>query len=256
MAHFLDRIFFTALTVTTAFAVTLNSTGSLPLAMIAGLVAPHPLRCLVRWAKKRFSGSQFHLQRTRRRRAGETVRCWAVQRDEACRNDILALMKAAYPVSASQLCLPETADADCVPVYAMLMLRPVSEDAMADCLRRIRESGCTRAAIVATHEISAEARALATLPDDISIALIDADMLAALLTKHPEAVEFRRMPRVRPTRPALTRARALKMLPIAAFLLAVYFIFGMPLYLPAALVLLWVILLLMKKRPDPAALFR
>ena len=255
MAHFLDRIFFTALTVTTAFAITLNSTNSLPLAIFAGLVAPHPLRCITLWVKNRFSGSSLCQKRTRRRRAAETVRYWAVRRDESCRNDILALMKAAYPTSAMQLCFADDAAENSVPVYVLLTLRPVSEDAMADCLRRIRASGCSRAAIATTNELTSEARALATLPDGPAVALIDGDMLAALLTKHPEAVEFKQLPRVRPARPVLTRAHALKLLPAAALLLAIYYLFGMPLYLPSALILVWVILLLLKKRPAPAALF-
>lgn len=256
MAHFLDRIFFTALTVTTAFCITLNVTGSLPLAMVAGFAAPHPLRLLAKWLKKRFEGSAFSLRRTRRKRAAETVRCWAVHRDANCRNDILALLRAAYPVSAPHLCFAEDADEGSIPTYVMMTLRPVSEDAMADHLRRIREGGFARAALVTTSEFSAEARALALLPDAASIALIDGEMLCALLARHPQAVEFRSLPRVRAPRPALTRAHALKMIPVAIFLLAVYWLFGLPMYLPAGLALTWGILLLMKKRPAPAALFK
>ena len=255
MAHILDRICFTALTAAAAFAIALNTTNSLPLAMIAGLIAPHPLRYLAQWMRKRLAKSPFCLRRSRRRQATETVRCWAVLRDNDCRKDILSLMQAAYPASAPQLRFAEDARESDIPVYTMLTLRPVSEDAMADCLRRIREGEHARAAIVATHEISSEARALAMLPGSAAIALIDGDMLSALLARHPQAAEFRQLPRVRPARPTLSRAHALKMIPVALFLLAVYWLFGLPMYLPAAMLLTWGILMLLKKRPAPKALF-
>ena len=255
MAHFLDRIFFTALTVTTAFCVALNATGSLPFAMLAGFAAPHPLRLLFRLIRKRFERSHFRLRRTRRRRAEETVRCWSVTRDETCRSDILTLLRAAYPASADRLCLPEAAKSEDIPVYIMMTLRPVGEDAMADHLRRIRESGVSCAVIAATREFSPEARSLALLPNSCALAIIDGEMLSALLARHPQAVPHRAFPHVKAQRPVLTRAHALKMLPVAGFLMAMYFLFGLPLYLPAALALIWVVLLLMKRRPAPASLF-
>lgn len=256
MAHFLDRIFFTALTVTTAFCITLNATGSLPLAMIAGFAAPHPLRLLMKWLKRRFDDSKFCLLRARRKRAVDTVHFWAVRRDANCRNDILALLRAAYPASAPYLCFADDAGEHSIPAYIMMTLRPVSEDAVADHLRRIREGGFARAALITTSEFSADARALSLMPDTAPIALIDGEMLSALLTKHPQAVEYRSLPRIRSPRPALTRTHALKMIPVAIFLLAMYWLFGLPMYLPAGLALTWGILLLMKKRPAPAALFK
>ena len=255
MAHFFDRTIFTAIAVLTAFCIALNATGSLFIAMLAGFAAPFPLRLLFRRLRRCMAGSRFSLHRIRRRRAAETVRCWSVARDESCRNDILTLLRTAYPASAERLCHAEDAAEDCIPVYTLMTLRPISEDAMADHLRRIREAGFDCAVIAASNEFSPEARALALLPNDHSLALIDGEMLAALLTRHPQAVEFRTLPRIKPLRPRLTRAHALKMLPVAGFLLAMYWLFGLPLYLPAALALLWGILFLLKRRPAPASLF-
>lgn len=255
MAHFFDHTIFTALAVLAAFCLALNATGSLLIAMLAGFLAPYPLRLLLRGLKRRIAKSRFSLRRTRRRRAAETVRCWSVARDETCRDDILTLLRAAYPASADRLCPADVATANSIPVFTLMTLRPVSEDAMADHLRRIREAHFECAVIAASNEFSPEARALALLPNPCSLALIDGEMLIALLTRHPQAVPFRTLPRIRPQRPVLTRAHALKMLPIAAFLLAMYYLFGLPLYLPAALALIWGILFLLKRRPAPASLF-
>ena len=255
MAHFFDRTIFTAFTVLAAFCIALNATGSLPFAILTGFAAPFPLRFFFRWLKRRISDSRFSLRRIRRRRAAETVRCWSVSRDEACRNDILTLLQAAYPASADKLCHADSATDNSIPVYTLMTLRPVSEDAMADHLRRIREAGFDRAVIAATNEFSPEARALALLPNSCPLALIDGEMLGALLSRHPQAVPFRTLPPIKAPRPRLTRAHALKMLPAAAFLLAMYWLFGLPLYLPAALALLWGILFLLKRRPAPASLF-
>lgn len=255
MAHCIDRLFFTASAVILVFIIALHLTGSLPAAMLAGFLAPFPLRALKRTIAKRFASSRFCLRRRRHHLARETVRCWSVQRDSGCRDDILALMRAAYPASGEQLHAAGDAGAQDIPVHVLMTLRPISEDAMADVLRRIRESGHERAAIVCTSDFSDEARALAALPQDASVALLDGQMLAVLLTKHPSAAPMRSMPAVRAKKVRMTRAHALRMLPAAAVLLAVYLLMGLKIYLPAALAVLWTGLMLLRRKNAPDALF-
>lgn len=256
MAHFLDRIIFTSLTVATAFLFTLNATNSLPAAVIAGMIAPHPLRFAAKWLSKRFSGSRFCLRRSRKRRAAETVRCWSVQRDASCREDILTLLKISFPATAEEMCLADDADETGIPVYPMMALRPVSEDTMADLLRRIREGRFRRAVIACTNQFAPEARALAQCESAAGIALIDGDMLTALLTKHPDAAAQRRMPDIKRPRPTLNRSHAAKLLPIALLMLGGYWIFDLNTYLIASMIMLWCCLMLLRKKPAPETLFR
>lgn len=255
MAHALDRLIFTALTVITAFAVARNATGNLLLSMLIAAVAPYPAHLLLRLAQERFQRSSFSIHRKRRRLAAQTVRCWSVERNASCRTDILSLLRAAYPAVADSLCFAENATKDSIPLHLILTLKPVGEDAMADLLCRLREENRERAVLATTAEFTPEARALTLLPSMPTLALIDGPMLATLLVRHPKVVRFRALPTIRAPKPKLSRARALRMIPAALFLLGMYLVFGLPLYLPAGLALTWCILMLLKRRPTPHALF-
>lgn len=255
MAHFLDRTFFTALAVTLTFLAVLNITGSVPLAMVVSAAVPFPLRAGWRFLRSRCQNSRIHLRRSRKQHAAETVRCWSILRDADCRNDILALLRTAYPDAAARLCLPDSSKENPIPVHIMMTLRPIGEDAMADCLHRIREQGAKRNVIACTRDFSPEARSLAQANAPSSIALIDGAMLAALLCRHPDAVEFRSMETIRPRRIPLKRAHIRKLLPTAFLLLAMYFATGLPLYLPASMALFFAILMLLRKAPAPDSLF-
>lgn len=255
MAHKLDRLIFTALTVITAFAVARNVTGNLPLSMLIAAVAPYPAHLLFRIAQNRFQRSGFSIHRRRRKLAAQTVRCWGLERDESCRKDILSLLRASYPSVAEQLRFADGAPSDAIPLHLFLTLRPVNEDALADRLCRLRAESRARAVIVTTSEFTPEARSLTLLPHMPAVALIDGAMLAALLARHPKAARFRAMPEIRTPRPKLTRSHALRMIPAALFLLGMYLVFGLPLYLPAGLGLTWCILMLLRRRPAPRTLF-
>ncbi len=255
MAHKLDRLIFTALTVITAFAVARNVTGNLPLSMLIAAVAPYPAHLLFRLLQNRFQRSGFSIHRKRRRLAAQTVRCWGLERDESCRKDVLSLLRATYPSAAQQLRFEDEADTDSIPLRLYLTLRPVNEDAMADCLCRLRAENRARAVIVTTTEFTPEARSLTLLPHMPAVALIDGAMLAALLARYPKAARFRAMPEIRAPRPKLTRTHAFRMIPAALFLLGMYLAFGLPLYLPAGLGLTWCILMLLRQRPAPRTLF-
>ena len=254
MAHFLDRTIFTAAAVALCFVITLNLTQSLLPAMLAGALAPYPLRALWRILRNRCCNSKISLRRSLRKRAAETVRCWAILRDATCRDHILALLKAAYPDSAGEMSL-STQPPNNIPVHILMTLRSISEETMADCLRRIRETSCERAVIACTADFSPEARAISQSIPHLQLAVIDGDMLTLLLTKHPDAVPFREIPHPHPQRPKLTRAHAMKMLPAAALLWGAYWLFGLPAYLPAAMALLWGILMLLKRKNAPTTLF-
>lgn len=255
MAHALDRMVFTALTVIFAFALARNLTGSLPLAMLIAAVAPYPAHLLLRLLQRQYRSSGFCLRRKRRKLAAQTVRFWGLMRDASCRSDVLALLRAAYPDVASRLQYADEAEPESVPVHLFLTLKPVNEDAVADRMCRLRTDGTERAVLVATSEFSDEARSLAMLPGMPTVAMIDSTMLTALLVRHPKAVRFRSMPEIRPHRPKLSRAHALRMIPVALLLLGMYLVFGLPLYLPAGLALTWCILMLLKKRPISGHLF-
>ena len=255
MAHALDRLIFTALTVIFAFAVARNVTGNLILSMLIAAVAPYPAHLLLHLTQERFRRSSFSIHRKRRRLAAQTVRCWSVERDASCRTDILSLLRAAYPAVADALCFAEDATKDSIPLHLFLTLKPVGEDAVADVLCRLREESRARAVLAATAEFTPEARALTLLPSMPTVALIDGPMLAALLVKNSKVVRSRALPTIRAPKPMPSRARALRMLPAALFLLGMYLAFGLTLYLPAGLALIWCILMLLKRRPTPHALF-
>lgn len=255
MAHFLDRIIFTALTSAAAFVAALNATQSLPAAILAGLIAPHPVRWLKHRLSRRILRSRFCLRRSSKHRAAQAVRQWSVLRDAACREQILELLKISYPDSADEMHFPDGESEGEIPVFAAMTLREMSEDAMADFLRRIRESGAERAVIVCTGPVAPEARALTQNETAARIAIIDGEMLAALLARRPEKIPEIAPQKTPKDRPRISRSRAKQLLPMAGLMLVAYFAMNAPAYLIASLILLWCALMLLKQRNTPDTLF-